>query len=134
MVNLLELNQVILARQSATDDQIAAGYKALVFPILTQTASADVEASYGVPVGIASVSGVPTDPLSSSKKGLLGLNPQDLLAIENFSYAPPAQTNVSLSRNPKSAFTGSVSAPPLALQDGFKLLDELSFSGPTFSI
>ena len=52
---------------------------------------------------IESVSGVPTDPLSSSNKGLLlGLNPQDLLAIENFSYAPPAQTNVSLSRNPSS--------------------------------
>jgi hypothetical protein len=58
----------------------------------------------------AAVFGVPTDPLSSSNKGLLlGLDPQDLLAIENFSYAPPAQTNVSLSRNP-SSLTGRVSA------------------------
>ena len=100
-----------LSKASATDEQIAAGYKALGLPDPnSDLASADVEASYGVPVGIASVSGVPADPLSSSKKGLLGLNPQDLLAIENFSYAPPAQTNVSLSRNPKSAIT-SVSAP-----------------------
>ena len=75
--------------------------------------------------GIASVSGVPTDPLSSSKKGLLGLNPQDLLAIENFSYAPPAQTNVSLSRNP-SSFTGKASAPssftdPLSEMFGYNM-------------
>jgi hypothetical protein len=60
---------------------------------------------------VEAVSGVPTDPLSSSNKGLLlGLDPKDLLAIENFSYAPPAQTNVSLSRNP-SSLTGKVSAP-----------------------
>jgi hypothetical protein len=101
-----------LSKESATDEQIAAGYKALGLPDPnSDLASQDVEASYGVPTSIASVSGVPTDPLSSSNKGLLlGLNPQDLLAIENFSYAPPAQTNVSLSRNPKSAIT-SVSAP-----------------------
>ena len=60
---------------------------------------------------VEAVSGVPTDPLSSSNKGLLGLNPQDLLAIENFSYAPPAQTNVSLSRNALDPTSYSVAAP-----------------------
>jgi hypothetical protein len=121
-----------LGKASATDDQKAAGYKALGLPDPnSDKASQDVEDSYGVPVGIASVSGVPTDPLSSSNKGLLlGLNPQDLLAIENFSYAPPAQTNVSLSRNP-SSFTGKVSAP-IGLQD-IQAIDELSF-GPPASI
>jgi hypothetical protein len=94
---------------------------------LAAAAAAAQEASFGAPAGIASVSGVPADPLSSSKKGLLGLNPQDLLAIENFSYAPPAQTNVSLSRNP-SSFTGKVSAP-IGLQD-IQAIDELSFGPP----
>ena len=59
-----------LSKESATDDQVAAGYKALGLPDPnSDKASADVEASYGVPVGIASVSGVPTDRLSSNLLG-----------------------------------------------------------------
>ena len=75
---------------------------------LAAAAAAAQEASFGAPAGIASV----TDPLSSSKKGLLGLSPQDLLAIENFQYSPPAQTNVSLSRNPRSGVTSFTAAAP----------------------
>lgn len=110
---------------SASDATKAAGYQALGLPDPnSDLASADVEASYGVPTSIAAVTGVPTDPLSSSKNGLLGLSAQDLLAIENFSYAPPAQTNVSLSRNPSS---------PIGLQD-IQAIDELSFGPPAQSV
>ena len=118
----------------ATDAELSAGYKALGLPDPnSDLASADVEASYGVPTNAIDTvfSGVPADPLSSSKKGLLGLNSQDLLAIENFSYAPPAQTNVSLSRNPSSS-TGKNSAP-IGLQD-IQAIDELSFGPPAQSV
>ena len=95
-----------LSKASATEDQKAAGYKAME----SVPGSRENLAAAAATNAVESVTGVPTDRLSSSKAGLLGLNPQDLLAIENFSYAPPAQTNVSLSRNP-SSFTGKASAP-----------------------
>ncbi len=97
----------------------------------------------GVPeetTGISAVSGVNQDPISSSKAALLGLPPQDLLAIQNFEYAPPAQTNVSLSKNsPVSELLGIFSqgvpsvSNPIGLQD-IQEIDELSFGPPAQSV
>ena len=119
-----------LSKENATDEQIAAGYKALGLPDpKSDLASQDVEASYGVPVGIASVTGVPTERLSSNKTGLLGLDPQDLLAM---SLAPQnmqvlgTPTNVGMTV--QTAY-GPMSVPEMNMS----IANQTGLSGPNLA-
>ena len=112
----------------ATDAELSAGYKALGLPDPnSDLASADVEASYGVPAGIASVTGAPADSLSSSKKGLLGFD-YDLLnanidkAIEARKGMPTQVSPLATSPfNARNQAAAPVSAPSSNVVDNFSM-------------
>jgi hypothetical protein len=120
----------------ATDATIAAGYQALGLPDPnSDLASADVEASYGVPTNaIESVStGMPS---TASKSGLLDFD-YDLLTAEiakGIQANKGIPTQVSpLATSPFNAQNQAAASAPIGLQD-IQAIDELSFGPPAQSV
>lgn len=123
-----------VGKGSATDEQVAAGYQALGLPDPnSDLASADVEASYGVPTNaIESVStGMPS---TASKSGLLDFD-YDLLK-SNIDKAIDARKGMPTQVSPlaTSPFNAqNQAAAPIGLQD-IQAIDELSFGPPAQSV